>query len=48
MFTGGTLAENPSAYPVLYKVTKNFPTLYPNNIGPETPILHSTDQFPIK
>lgn len=40
--------REPSAYPVLYQVTKKFPTLYPKDIKPETPILHSTDQFPIK
>ena len=40
--------REPSAYPVLYQVTKKFPTLYPKNIEPETPILHSTDQFPMK
>ena len=40
--------REPSAYPVLYQVTKKFPTLYPKNIKPETQVLHSTDQFPIK
>lgn len=33
--------REPSAYPVLYQVTKKFPTLYPKDIKPETPILHS-------
>ena len=48
-FTGGTLAGNlqPTLFSV-YQVTKKFPTLYPKNVKPETPILHSTDQFPIK